>query len=574
MSSTADLPSDPVTGTDTDVAPDGPAGLDLLLLDPAQSPVRRFLPDMSSAKWAMSLASRPLTTGRRLGELGTEAGRILFGTSQVTPRGGDRRFTDVAWGDNPLLRRLLQLYLASGQTVERLVADAQLSPRDRARVEFLLENILQAAAPSNVPLLNPSSAKAAVDTGGLSLLRGGKQLARDLSTAPRVPEMVDTSAFVVGENVAATPGGVVFRNEVLELLQYSPQTEKVCEVPVLVVPPTINKFYALDLAPGRSLVEYGIGQGRQMFVISWRNPDSRHAAWNLDTYVRAILDALDAVEEITDATHTVLSGACSGGILAAMTAAYLAQQGRGDRLAALCLAVTAIDNHNAGTMAALTDRRLGERAKLKSARKGYLEGEALAEVFAWLRPGDLVWNYWVNNYLLGKRPPAFDVLYWNSDTTRMPAALHADFVDLALENSLTRPGAVTVLGVPIDLRKITADSYVVAGVTDHITPWESCFRSAQLLGGRTRFALSTSGHIAALVNPPTNPKASFRTNDDPTRDAEAWLAGAQVHDGSWWTDLGTWLDARCGERKPAPTRLGTSRVPVLASAPGTYVFDR
>ena len=214
--------------------------------------------------------------------------------------------------------------------------------------------------------------------------------------------------------------------------------------------------------------------------------------------------------------------------------------------------MTVIDNHDAGTMSALVDERMAGRAKAKSARKGYLDGRTLAEVFAWLRPGDLVWNYWVNNYLLGKRPPAFDILFWNSDTTRMTAALHADFVDLAMENSLTRPGALTVLGVPIDLGKITVDSYVVAGIADHITPWENCYRSAQLFGGTTRFVLSTSGHIAALVNPPGNPKASFHTNDDLTSDAKVWLKGSDVHEGTWWTDLGRWLDERSGAQRPAP----------------------
>jgi polyhydroxyalkanoate synthase len=386
--------------------------------------------------------------------------------------------------------------------------------------------------------------------------------------------MVDGSGFVVGENIAATPGGVVFRNEVLELIQYAPQADEVYEVPVLLVPPTINKFYAIDLAPQRSLVEHGVRQGRQMFVISWRNPDSRHASWNLDTYVRAILDALEAVEEITGSARTVLGGVCAGGILASITAAYLAGIGRQDRLAAFALAVTVIDNQDAGTAAALADERLVGLAKAKSARKGYLDGRELAEVFAWLRPGDLVWNYWVNNYLLGKRPPAFDILFWNSDTTRMTAALHADFVDLAMANSLTRPGGLTVLGVPIDLGSITVDSYVVAGIADHITPWESCYRSAQLLGGTTRFVLSTSGHIAALVNPPGNPKASFHTGDDLTSDAKVWLKGSEVHQGTWWTDVGRWLDERSGARRPAPKELGSHRLGVLAEAPGTYVFDK
>ena len=294
------------------------APLDALLVDAALGPVRRFVPDMSTAKWAVSLARKPGLTARRLGELGAEAGRVLTGTSTVAPQRGDRRFTDVAWTENPLLKRLVQLYLAGGQTVEQLVIDADLDPRDRKRVQFFLENLIQATAPSNVPLVNPASAKAVIDTAGLSLVRGGKQLVRDLASAPRIPEMVDGSGFVVGENIAATPGGVVFRNEVLELIQYAPQTEEVYEVPALVVPPTINKFYAIDLAPERSLVEHGVRQGRQMFVISWRNPDSRHASWNLDTYVRAVLDALDAVEEITGSEQTVLGGVCAGGILASI----------------------------------------------------------------------------------------------------------------------------------------------------------------------------------------------------------------------------------------------------------------
>ena len=560
--------------TSTDELADDAAPLDALLVDAALRPARRFLPDLSTAKWAVSLARNPGTTARRLGGLGIEAGRIVIGTSTVTPQRGDRRFIDVAWTDNLVLRRLVQLYLAGGQTLDRLVADADLDPRDRTRVRFLLENLAEAVAPSNVPLVNPASAKAAIDTAGLSLVRGGGHLVKDLASSPRVPEMVDSSGFVVGENIAATPGAVVFRSEVLELIQYQPQTEQVYQVPVLVVPPTINKFYAIDLAPGRSLVEFSVQQGRQMFVVSWRNPDARHAEWDVEAYVAAILEALAAVEEITGSATTVLGGICSGGILASIVAAYLAGIGRQDRFAGVCLAVTVIDNHDAGTLSALSDPRLAALAKQRSKRKGYLDGRSLAEVFAWLRPGDLVWNYWVNNYLLGKRPPAFDILFWNSDTTRMTAGLHADFVDMAVDNSLVKRGAITVLGVPIDLGQVTVDSYVVAGIADHITPWENCYRTTQLFGGSTRFVLSTSGHIAALVNPPGNPRATYHTNDDETADPKAWLAGAESHQGTWWTDVAEWLNGRCGELVPAPQELGTTRLSALADAPGTYVMDK
>jgi polyhydroxyalkanoate synthase len=553
---------------------DQAAPLDVLLVNAAIGPMKRFAPDSSTARWLGGLAKRPGTTARRLRDLGAEAGRIAVGTSTVAAEKRDRRFSDVAWTENPLLRRLLQLYLASGRTAQQLVGDADLDWRDAERVRFFVDNMIEALAPSNVPLVNPSSAKAAIDTAGLSLVRGGTQLVKDLAAAPRIPEMVDTSGFELGENIAVTPGAVVYRSEVFELIQYTPQTEEVYEVPVLIVPPTINKFYAIDLAPQRSLIEFHVQQGRQMFVMSWRNPDGRHADWDFDTYVSAILEALDQVEEIAGVEQTTLSGICSGGILASIAAAYLAGQGKQERLASVLLAVTVIDNAKSGTTSAMTGRGSAAAAKALSRRQGYLDGRALAEVFAWLRPGDLVWNYWVNNYLLGKRPPAFDILFWNADTTRMTAGLHADFVDLAMDNLLVTPEALTVLGMPIDLSRVTVDSYVVAGIADHITPWQNCYRTTQLFGGDSRFVLSTSGHIAALVNPPGNPKASFRTNKENPPEAAAWLKGAETHEGTWWHDADAWLGERSGTMRPAPDRLGGPGHAVLAEAPGTYVFDR
>jgi polyhydroxyalkanoate synthase subunit PhaC len=340
----------------------------------------------------------------------------------------------------------VQGYLAGANTAEQLVGDADLDWRDDQRMRFFTQNVVEALSPSNMPLVNPASAKAAIDTAGLNLVRGGLTFLRDMLAPPRVPEMVDTSAFEVGRNIAVTPGAVVLRTEVLELIQYRPQTEHVREVPLLIVPPTINKYYAIDLAPGRSLVEYLVQGGQQVFVISWRNPDARHADWGLDAYVASTLDTLGTVQRICATDRATLIGICSGGILAAITAAHLASTGQADRLAAFSLLVTVLDNARAGMAAALTDRRTAAAATALSRRRGYLDGRSLAEVFAWLRPGDLVWNYWVNNYLLGRRPPAFDILFWNSDTTRMSARLHADFVDLGMKNSLVTPGAMTVLG--------------------------------------------------------------------------------------------------------------------------------
>jgi polyhydroxyalkanoate synthase len=567
MTTASDVP------TDNEQLADEAAPLDALLVDAALGPARRFLPDASTAKFAVGLARRPGTTARRAGGLAAELARIGAGTSALAPAKRDRRFADAAWTENPLLRRVVQAYLAAGQAADQLVGDAELDWRAEKRVRFLTENLAEALSPSNVPLVNPASAKAAIDTAGLSLVRGGISLLRDLATRPRVPEMVDTSSFEVGRNIAVTPGAVVLRTEVIELIQYRPQTERVREVPLLVVPPTINKYYALDLAPDRSLVEYLVRSGQQVFVVSWRNPDGRHAGWGLDTYVQAVLDALDAVQRISGSDQAVLTGACAGGIIASITAAHLAAIGQRSRLSAFALLVTVLDTEQAGTVGALVDRRLASAAKAMSARRGYLDGRALAEVFAWLRPGDLVWNYWVNNYLLGKKPPAFDVLFWNADTTRMSARLHADFVDLAMDNKLVSPGALTVLGTPIDLSQVDADAYIVAGIADHITPWQNCYRSTQLLGGKSRFILSTSGHIAALVNPPGNQKARYQVNKGNPANPADWLKTADTEQGSWWPDMVTWLGERSGGEKPAPEELGGGGLRPLADAPGTYVFD-
>jgi polyhydroxyalkanoate synthase subunit PhaC len=386
--------------------------------------------------------------------------------------------------------------------------------------------------------------------------------------------MVDRDAFTVGQDLASTPGAVVFRTDVFELIQYEPTTEKVRAVPLLMVPPTINKFYIADLAPGRSIVEHYVAGGQQVFMMSWRNPDERHADWGMDTYGQAIIDAMDAVERVTGQEKVALQAFCSGGIITSMTLAHLAETGGLDRVAGLSLAVTVLDWARAGTVSALMDEESVNAATERSRKKGYLDGAGLAEVFAWLRPNDLVWNYWVNNYLQGKKPPNFDILFWNADTTRMSAALHRDFIDIAIGNALTEPGKATMLGTPVDLSKVTVDSYVTAGIADHLCPWQACYRSTQLLGGDSRFVLSTSGHIASLVNPPGNPKSTFQVAGSTPPDPQAWLTSAETVQGSWWPDFVSWLGERSGDEVPAPDSLGGRGPDVLADAPGTYVFDK
>jgi polyhydroxyalkanoate synthase subunit PhaC len=550
------------------------AGLDMLLADAELGPLRRMLPPPGSAvHLAAALARRPaIVTARGRALLG-ELGKIVLGQSSVSPGKADKRFKDPAWLGNPLLRRAMQAHLAASQTAQHLVTDADLDWRDLERMRLTTTNIADALAPSNNPLLNPLGWKALIDTGGRSAVRGVRHLVSDLSAPPRVPAMIDPDAFVVGEDLAVSPGEVVFRTPVFELIQYQPQTPTVRCVPLLMIPPTINKYYIADLAPGRSIVEYLVASGQQVFMMSWRNPGAEAANWGLDTYGQAVLDAMDAVERITSTDRSALMAFCSGGIVTAMVLARLAATGHADRVVAAALAVTVLDQAEAGTTSALLDRRTAKRAIAKSARKGYLDGAILAEVFAWLRPNDLVWNYWVNNYLAGKSPPPFDILYWNADTTRMPAELHHDFIEMALTNALVEPGAAVLLGTPIDLSAVGMDTYVIAGIADHLCKWQACYQTTQLLGGRSRFVLSTSGHIASLINPPGNPKATWRSATDTPSDPEEWLRQAKTEPGSWWPDFVAWLEKRCGDEVAAPEALGGG-APTLTPAPGTYVFDK
>jgi len=542
---------------------DAAGSLDLLLADAALGAGRLLRPDSSTLRFLGALAGSPGPTLGRAKALAGELARIARGSSTVTPAKRDRRFADPAWTENPLLRRIVQAYLATGRTAEDLVADAELGWRDHERTSFLVSNLVEAAAPSNNPLLSPVAWKAAIDSGGVSALKGLRNLANDLATAPRVPTMVAPDAYRVGVDLALTPGDVVLRTEVFELIRYTPQTETVSATPLLMVPPMINKFYAMDLAPGRSMVEYLVGEGVQVFMVSWRNPDARHADWGFDTYGQAILDALDA----TGADRVHLLGTCSGGIVSALVAGHLAAIGR-DRLASFTLLVTMLDQERAGTAGAFADPAVAKAAIAASRAKGYLDGRTLAEVFAWLRPGDLIWNYWVNNYLAGRTPPAFDILFWNADTTRMAAGLHRDFVTAGLDNTLTRPGATTLLGTPVDLRKVTVDTYVVAGSADHICPWRNCYASTQLFGGDSRFVLSTNGHIAALINPPANAKSSYQVADTHPADPDAWAAAAHTERGSWWPDYVGWLKQRGGEQVAPP-----DGAPALDAAPGRYVLE-
>jgi polyhydroxyalkanoate synthase subunit PhaC len=548
--------------------------LDMLLPGGGGGALRRFRPDSSAVRYAIELARRPGTVARRAGVLAGELGRVAIGSSAIVPPRRDRRFADPAWSENPLLKRAVQAYLAIGQTTEELLGDAELGWRDNERMKFLLTNLIAASAPSNYPLISPVAWKALIDTGGLSAVRGIRALVSDMATAPHIPTMVAPDAFEVGKDLAVTPGAVVARSEVYELIQYEPSTAEVHRIPMLMIPPMINKYYITDLAPGRSMIEFFVAQGYQVFVISWRNPGKEQSQWDLNTYGGAVLDCVAAVRSITKAPKVNLCGLCAGGITTSMVCAHLSATGQLDQVASLCLAVTVLDQSEAGQAVALMNEGTAAASVLASRTRGYMDGRSLAEVFAWLRPDDLIWNYWVNNYLQGKPPPPFDILFWNADTTRMPAGLHRNFIEIALANALTKPGETTMLGSHVDLSKIDVDSYVVAGIADHIVPWPSAYRATQLLGGTVRFVLSTSGHIASMVNPPSNPKSTYRLAPDNPPDPRDWLAEASTVPGSWWSDYTTWLVDRSGGMKQRPHALGSAKFPPLHPAPGTYVLGR
>jgi polyhydroxyalkanoate synthase len=523
----------------------------------------------AAARLAAGGARHPIRlagAGLRLtGELASAA----LGTAKREPQRGDRRFTDAAWSENPLYRRVLQGYLGATAVADDTVGRLGLDGKSEDRARFVVGQVVDALAPTNNLLGNPAALRRAVATRGTSVVRGAREMVDDVLHNGAMPKTVDRRPFRLGETVATTPGAVVLRTEVLELIQYKPRTSTVGAVPVVFIPPEISRHYILDLSPGRSLIEFLVAQGHHVFTISWRNPAPAHREWNLDTYVAASLEAVTTAALIAGSPDVHLVGACAGGITAAALAGHLAATGE-RRIRTITFLVTVLDT-GAETMASMfLSEWSAALAVRQSKRKGVLEGRQLTRMFAWMRPNDLVWNYWVSNYLLGQDPPAFDVLAWNADMPNMTAGLHADFASLFLENPLPEPGKLTVLGTPIDLAKVDQDAYILAALTDHITPWEACYRTIGILGGTSRFVLSSSGHIQAIVNPPGNKKASYRAADDPGSDSGSFLGSAEQIAGSWWTEWADWLSQRDGETRRAPRSLGGKANPVLDPAPGRY----
>jgi polyhydroxyalkanoate synthase subunit PhaC len=498
---------------------------------------------------------------------------IAFGRSKVLPDARDRRFSHNVWQKSGYYKRLMQGFVAWRDMLNRVLDRADTTTEDRERARFVLQLITETFAPTNSLLGNPGALQRITETRGKSLIYGLTNFIDDLTNNFGMPRQVDERRFQVGKNLATTPGAVVYRDEVFELIQYRPQTQAVQRRPLLIVPPQINKYYATDLAPGRSFAEFAVQQGTQTFCISWRNPTAAQRDWNMETYLTACKQAIAVAREITGADRVNAMAACAGGFTLATLLGHLAAIGD-DSIESATLLVTVLDT-DAPTLLGQFASRSGVAATIeKSRRKGVLEGSEMARVFAWLRPNDLVWLFVANNWVMGNRPPAFDILYWNSDTTRLPAQFHADLLRMFMDNPLKVPGKITALGTPIDMSRVQVPAYVVAGITDHITPWQACYQSKNILRGKIDFILSSSGHIQSIVNPPTNPKAKYFINDSLPESPEEWLRGASEQAGSWWTHWAAWYRGHGGGEVPSPETLGSAAYPAGDPAPGRYVHQR
>ena len=517
-------------------------------------------------------AKQPKPFAKHLIKYAAELVEIAKGTSELQPNRKDRRFKDESWQKNPLYKRGMQSWLAMKQELTGWIDDSRMHPADKARARFVTDLIVDAMAPTNTLLGNPTAMKKMAETKGGSLVKGLQNAYHDLTKNGGMPSQVDGRAFKVGENLATSPGAVVFQNEMLEVIQYSPKTDQVYKIPLMVIPPQINKFYALDLEPNKSLVRFLTKMGYQVFVVSWRNPNRQNAHWGLEKYVEGLFEASEAVLKISGSERLNVTAACSGGTTQALFLSELAARGD-NRVNCYTLMVSVLDGKKVDSDVGLfvTDAAI-EQARRQSRKKGVLSGEELGRAFAWMRPNDLIWNYVVNNYLLGQDPPAFDILYWNNDTTNLPAQLHSDFLDIFQDRRFRKDKDVVFMDHIVDLEAVSQDGFMVAGITDHITPWMACYRNIRLFGGEIDFVLSNSGHLQALINPPGNPKAQYFTNTDHPPRATKWLDGAETVNESWLLRWNEWLSIRSGEMKDAPKALGNEALLPMSQAPGEYVF--
>ena len=523
-------------------------------------------------------ASDPARTAKHMRNFGEEMVQIMTGKSELAPDPKDKRFKDPAWQYNPFFRAGAQYYLAVQKGVKNWMDDLELDDLERDRANFISNIIIDSLSPTNSLIGNPAAQKRLIDSGGLSLIKGLKNAYNDMVHNHGMVSMVDKRPFKLGENVAASKGSVVYRNAMMEVIQYAPTTEQVYALPQLTIPPQINKMYINDLSPEKSVVKYQLDNGIQPFVISWKNPTKDEGHWGMDEYIASCAKALEVVSAVSGSDTVNVSSACSGGQTGAILASKLA--GVGDqRIGAMTFMVTVLHpKQNDIEAGALMSANGLELAKRRAAKKGIVKGNDLARGFAWLRPNDLIWNYVINNYLMGDDPPAFDVLFWNADATNLSAALMGDFLEIFETLAFTKHGEIEMVDHRVDLSKVKSDLFLLGGVTDHITPWRACYRSTQLFGSKdVTFVLSQSGHMQAILNPPGNPKAKYfvsKKSGHPPADVDAWLKGTEEVAGSWWPLWMEWMQKRSGKQGPAPAALGSKKHPPLEAAPGLYVLEQ
>ncbi|MEQ1880604.1 MAG: class I poly(R)-hydroxyalkanoic acid synthase [Burkholderiales bacterium] len=489
----------------------------------------------------------------------------------------DNRFRSELWQNNAVFDYIKQSYLIAANDIQKTVSEVEgLDPQTARKVKFFTKQYVDALAPTNFVLTNPEVLKATVESGGKNLLDGMNYLLKDLERGEGrlAINMTDTKAFKMGENVASTPGKVVFQNDLMQLIQYQPTTSDVFKTPLLIVPPWINKYYILDLRQKNSFIKWAVDQGITVFVVSWVNPDQRHAQKQFEDYLlEGPIAALDAIEQATGEKQINLIGYCLGGTLAACTLAWLNKK-KSARIKSATFFTALIDFSEPGELGVFVDEGVLANLEKKMAARGYLEGSEMAGTFNMLRANDLIWSFVVNNYLLGKEPFPFDLLYWNSDATRMPARMHAFYLrNMYIGNKLREPEGISLAGVPIDVSQIKVPAYFISTIEDHIAPWKTTYLGAQLLKGPVRFVLGGSGHIAGIVNPPAANKYGYWTNENLRESADDWLVSAQKHEGSWWTDWSAWIAGFGGGKVPARIP-GDGKLKVIEDAPGAYASFR
>lgn len=495
------------------------------------------------------------------------------------PKSGDKRFRHEAWEESPLFDFIKQSYLLTADYIHHTVKNVEgLDDKAEKQIDFYTRQFIDALSPSNFLATNPEIIRMTIESRGQNLLRGLNNLLDDLERGKGRLRITttDLDAFEVGRNLALTPGKVVFQTELAQLIQYTPATDKVYKRPVLFMPPWINKFYILDLQPKNSLIKWMVEQGHTVFVISWRNPTAELAEKGFDDYMReGPLAALDAMEQATGEKSFNMVGYCLGGTLLAATLAYLAVKGD-KRVHSATFLTSLIDFESPGELEVFIDDNQLETMERSMGRSGFLGGDQMGATMSSLRANDLIWSFFINNYLRGQDPFPFDLLYWNQDSTNMPAKMHAFYLrNMYLENKLREPGGITLDGVPIDLSKVKVPTYFVSAKEDHIAPWPATYRGVHLLGGIGKFVLGGSGHIAGVVNPPEKKKYGYWTNTDKPPQAEEWLQGAEFHEGSWWLDWINWINRKGGQKVDAAGREpGAGKLKAIEDAPGSYVLAR